>query len=344
MRISQPFRLSNRTAAIAAASVLAVASTAYAAAKLWRYAVDRDPQHRENRMNVIIKAPYGSVGVYGNGDPNLAAIIETKADDEDDPPPMHYRYLTSSDYSIGTLRITLGSDDGMLQRKQELAQGTWASNGRFTLTGAGTIQTDGGTHYVRDVNDFYSPVPSAKSSDDYSRVFLNPTIPINLWAETGFGESVIDISGLAVVGMGIQNQASKSRIVARTQNRSVMEFCNVNAGLGECTMDGICNYNVKTFKFTGGIGYYELNFTGTMQRDLDANVEVGCGKVVINIPPGAARVQAFYDDNLFSSFSFSGLNKRRDGYYTSVGFDQSRAPILTLRLSTGVGKMVVSYR
>jgi hypothetical protein len=67
------------------------------------------------------------------------------------------------------------------------------------------------------------------------------------------------------------------------------------------------------------------------------------GKVAISIPPEAARVQVIYDDSYFSSFTFNGLNKRRDGYFTSVGFDQSRAPILTLRLSSGLGKMVVNY-
>jgi hypothetical protein len=52
----------------------------------------------------------------------------------------------------------------------------------------------------------------------------------------------------------------------------------------------------------------------------------------------------FYDDGLLSSFNFSGLTKRREGYATSVGFDQSTRPILTLRLSSGLGRMSVSYR
>jgi hypothetical protein len=142
----------------------------------------------------------------------------------------------------------------------------------------------------------------------------------------------------------IQSSASRTHITSHTQNPVAMDACTINAGLGECIVDGICNFNCKTFSFSGGIGYCELHFTGNLQRNLDATVEVGCGKVVMNVPPTAGRVQVYYEDNMFSSFACLGLNKRRDGYYTSVGFDQSLAPVLTLRLSSGVGKMVVNYK
>ena len=122
-----------------------------------------------------------------------------------------------------------------------------------------------------------------------------------------------------------------------------MGGCRINAGFGEFSMDGISDLNTDRFIFSGGVGYYSLNFNGTLTQNLDATVEVGMGKVAVNIPPEAGRVQIYYDDSYFSSFSFSGLSKRRDGYYTSGGFEQSKAPILTLHLSSGLGKMIVNY-
>ena len=123
-----------------------------------------------------------------------------------------------------------------------------------------------------------------------------------------------------------------------------MSGCKISAGFGEFAMDGICNLNTNRFEFSGGVGYYSLGFDGKLKQNIDATIEVGLGKVAINIPPEAGRVRVLYDDSFFSSFAFSGLTERRKGYYTSIGFEQSNAPILTLHLSSGLGKMTVNYR
>jgi hypothetical protein len=215
------------------------------------------------------------------------------------------------------------------------------------LASTNAVRTDYGAvitpiepYYGGRINSYAS---MSKNTDRY-QLNLTQDVPITINAIFGFGESSMDWSGLSIATAFVETGASDTKLAIRTPNPIQMTFCRVNAGVGSVRIDGICNMNAGRFDFSGGVGYYKLNFGGKLSRNLDANVEVGLGKVSIDIPPDAGRVQVFYDDSFFSSFSFQGLNKRRDGYVTSVGFDQSTAPILTLRLSTGMGKMEVRYR
>ena len=166
---------------------------------------------------------------------------------------------------------------------------------------------------------------------------------MNFHADLGFGESFVDLSDLPVMSADIESGANQTTIVSRTPNTRNMSVCRVGAGIGQCNMSGIGNMNPEHFYFNGGFGSYHLSFDGEQHRDIDATIQVGLGKCSITIPPSAARVQVFYDDGLLSSYDFSGLTRRRDGYATSVGFDNSKAPVLTLRLETGMGRISVSY-
>jgi hypothetical protein len=89
---------------------------------------------------------------------------------------------------------------------------------------------------------------------------------------------------------------------------------------------------------------YNLNFGGKLKKNLEANVSVGLGKLSVRVPPTSGRLQIIYDDGVFCSYNFAGIVKKRDGYATSVGFDQSNAPVLTLRITSGAGKVNVVYR
>ncbi len=342
LTITTSYLKRHRTTILVVLSVAAISGVSLAAIGVFRIPVKFDG--REKRVNVNIKAPYGAIAVYSGAPAGYAALIESQSSDPDDNPSIHARYYYNAVGAVGMLKLTVGSDEGMLTQPKEYAEGWLASNDGFSLAGYSTIHTDAGSYSTRDV---YDPSPGAyskSSSDDISRVFLTRELPMTLSAELGFGESMLDLSGLQLQTAMIETSAAKSRIVNHYKNPIPMDHLTVNAGLGECIMDGLCNYNCTRLDFSGGIGYYELHFNGSLQRNLDAHVEVGCGKVVLSIAPDAGRVQVIYDDNIFSSYSFDGLNKRRDGYYTSVGFDQSNAPMITLRLSAGVGKVVVIYK
>ncbi|MEI8134087.1 MAG: hypothetical protein WCH46_03285 [bacterium] len=311
--------------------------------KTYDTTVDRDG--REKRINVIMSVPYGALSlVAGTPTNGQVAFIQTHSSNSE-PMPLHVRYTYNSIGATSTLRMTIGSDEGMLQTHPPLAH-AWKANTRISPISGGAIHSDYG-----DINPpssafdiLSSPLPPISHDDgELAKVFLTRDIPLSIRAQLGFGESNIDLTGLSVTCVYVETGTSKTEIHLHEKNPIPMNGCKINAGFGEFAMDGICFLNSDKFEFSGGVGYYNLNFSGKLPKDMEANVNVGLGRVSINIPPEAARVRIIYDDSYFSSFSFSGLSKRKDGTFTSVGFDQSKAPVLTLKLSSGLGKMVVNY-
>jgi hypothetical protein len=321
--------------------LFAASGAVYAIYKTIDYPVQREG--RETRVNVIMSVPYGTLTMMAGTKPGDIALLQMQSG-EDEMLPFHVRYSYNPVGTTGTLRMTIGSDEGMLEKDKPLAD-CWKANSSYSLASSNAIHTDfGDVSRTSGTFDLLtSPPMTSHDESDHAKVFLTRDIPVSISAQLGFGESILDWTGLALSCAYIETGSAKTQIHIHEHNRIPMGGCVINAGFGEFSMDGISDLNTNRFKFSGGIGYYSLNFNGTLTQNLDATVEVGLGKVSLNIPPEAGRVQIYYEDSYFSSFTFSGLTKRSEGYYTSVGFDQSKAPILTLRLSSGLGKMVVSY-
>ena len=321
--------------------IFAASGAAIAIYKTIDYPVSRDG--RETRVDVIMSVPYGTLTLMAGTKKSDVALLQMQSADEG-MLPFHVRYLYNPVGTTGTLRMMIGSDEGMLDMNRPLAQG-WKANSNYSLASTNAIHSDyGDVSPASGAFDLLtSPPMTSHDESDHAKVFLTRDIPMSISAQLGFGESLMDWTGLALTCAYVETGSAKTQIHVHQPNPIPMGGCKINAGFGEFSMDGISNLNTDRFIFSGGVGYYNLNFDGKLTRDLDATVEVGMGKVAVNIPPEAARVRIIYDDSYFSSFTFSGLTKRHDGVYTSVGFDQSKAPILTLHLSSGLGKMVVNY-
>lgn len=300
----------------------------------------------EERALVQVSAPYGSLILGSTSSTGLLAYLEGHGDNGEEP-SMRSRYVVRG--TTGILNLTVGDDDGegMLHQDPLLAS-THRATSSFSLIGSGNnrYSDDGEVYYIGDGRDYSYSVsraaytPTAAST----RLFLTKKIPLALDAEMGFGESILDLSGLWLQNLNLETGANQARVYVRSPNPGAMKECTVSAGVGEFSMEGIGYLNTAKFDFNGGFGKYSLNFAGKLKRDLEANVSVGLGMLSLRIPPDAARLQVFYDDGVFCSYNFAGIAKRREGYATSAGFDQSNAPILTLRITSGAGKVSVIYK
>lgn len=289
---------------------------------------------RERQAVVNVSAPFGSLILGSTNSVGSLAIIEGHGQKGEEP-LLKTRYGMRG--NTGVLNISIGEDEGKLEAP--LAQVERARSG-FVL--ANQRYGDDGAYSYGETR-FYSPV-KASPAEYSSRVFLTKELPLALSADLGFGESFLDLTGLALYGLNIEAGANQSRVITRAVNPQRLELCSISAGVGEFTMDGIANLNVTRFEFSGGFGMYNLQFNGKLSRNLDASVSVGVGRVSIRIPPEVARVQVYYEDGLLNSYNFSGLARRKDGYATSAGFEHSKAPIVTLRLESGMGTVNVVYR
>ncbi len=318
------------------------------------------PIHRkggEKRLVFRLDAPFGSVDLRAGASASDAATIEVLSEDADGHSPQWSYGVHNGD--VGMLRIGIGTDEGMIAGPP-IAM--WDANSGFSPAAASAPEPDWGAACPPPLFSFILPtipygyvwqhsrsiytdagtvlVPETRAE---TRITLAKDLPIDFAANLGFGESSLDLSGLPITDASIETGASKAHIYCNTANTATLRHCSVHAGIGQCYFNGISNLNAQHLTFHGGFGSYHLGFEGKLTQNLDAIIDIGIGMCTLSIPPMACRVQVFYDDGLLSSFSFSGLAERRDGYWTSPGFDLSTSPILTLHLSSGAGKISVSY-
>lgn len=298
----------------------------------------------EKSAVVQVSAPYGSLKIGSTTSNGLLAYLEGHGDNGEEP-SMRSRYVVRG--NTGILNLTVGEDEGYLHREPILAS-TRRATSSFSLVGSrnNRYSDQGEVTYIGDGNDYsYAISPAAYAPSNAStRLFLTKKIPLELEAEMGFGESELDLSGLWLMDLSLETGANQAHVFVRSPNPGSMNDCNISAGVGEFSMEGIGYLNTSKFDFNGGFGMYNLNFAGRLKKNLEANVSVGLGKLSIRVPPDACRLQVIYDDGVFCSYNFQGIAKRRDGYATSAGFDQSNAPVLTLRITSGAGKVSVVYK
>ena len=364
---------------IAGLSLLGIAGIAGAALAFQHFFTNHIVRAgQEQRLIVRINAPYGSMSLHPGTAPTDVARIESN-DQPGESPSYYCRYFVRNQ-TLGILHLGIGTDEGLLEQPP-LAM--WRAKSDISLASTmqpqsdmgrtGSVKDEGGKGMKDKVMDqlslllippslfrphfFFRPImpfavistdaatmvkPIPESGSD-TRVFLTKDIPMDFHADLGFGESLLDLSGLPIINMNVETGASRATIFSHEPNPRAITICQVSAGLGECSFTGISNLNAYNFVFQGGVGSYHLGFEGHLNHNLDAHVSVGLGMCSISIPPTAGRVQIFYDDGLLSSYSFSGLAIRHSGYATSVGFNNSTSPVLTLYLSSAMGKMTVSY-
>jgi hypothetical protein len=323
----------------------------------------------EQRLTFRLDAPYGSVDLRAGAGPANVATVELLNEDADPHAPQ-WSYAVRN--GNGMLRIGIGTDEGMIAGPP-IAM--WQARSGFSTAAAIMPEPDWGTENsgnnssaagnASNPSFFSFTMPSLTSGYAWhqrvrlistdagnrvisearagTRITLAKDLPIDFGADLGLGESSLDLTGLPIAAASIETGASKAHIHCNAPNPILLHRCMLRAGLGQCNFNGISNLNADQFIFHGGLGSYLLGFEGKLTHNLDAVVDMGVGICNLSIPATAARVQVFYDDGLLTSFSCSGLVERRDGYWTSVGFDRSTSSILTLRISSVAGKISVSY-
>ncbi|GEM_PF-2445647 len=356
-----------RVGIITVAFIGVAAVVAFGVEKYFTSHIPRKGQ--EQRLVFRLEAPYGSVDLRAGADPNDVATVQML---EEDANAHNFQWSYGlRDATVGVLHIGIGTDEGM---RGGPPVAMWYANNenRFSLATSNEPQSDRGCPIpanpflsvsprfslpplfydfpngpaigsasrtiMTDAGDIPPPSPAAGT-----RIRLTKDFPMYFAADLGFGESVLNLSGLPLTDAEIETGASKAYLYSTEPNPQPLETCSLRAGLGQCTFNGISYLNAEHFLFHGAVGSYHLGFEGKLTRNLDAVIELGLGMCTLSIPATAARVQVFFDDGLLSSYSFSGLAVRRDGYATSPGFNYSTSPVLTLHLSSGAGKISVAY-
>ncbi len=163
-------------------------------------------------------------------------------------------------------------------------------------------------------------------------------IPYNLTVNAGAYDGALDLSGVPLRRLAINDGASQAVVEFNRLNPEPMDSLTYQTGASKVTLRGLANANTGEVSFTGGAGDYELDFTGDLQRDMHVTVTAGIGNLNFIVPVGANVVVnvsgGLHDVNTNGDWAHNGDS------YTATG----SGPTITIDLDMGVGSATLTQK
>lgn len=163
--------------------------------------------------------------------------------------------------------------------------------------------------------------------------------------EIGAAEANLDFGDLTVSDLSLEIGAADAEVDFSSPNRSTIREFSVDAGACDLEMKNLGNSRFEHMKFDGGMGSFELDFTGDFDFEADAEISVGMGSIEIVIPEDVGvRLQA--DENWFNSIDFpkrSFHKVRGEDMWESDNYDSAKGK-LNLTLDIGMGSADIRVR
>lgn len=167
---------------------------------------------------------------------------------------------------------------------------------------------------------------------------LGTATPVALTINAGAYEGTIDLSGVPLTELRINDGASKAEVVFEKDNPVEMERLSYKTGASQVKLTGLGYANFKELTFGGGAGDYTLDFTGQLRQDARATITSGVSSVKIIVPNGM-RAKVILNGGL-NNVDQRGTWTVGDHQYETNG----SGPLLTISVEMGVGNLELIQR
>lgn len=110
--------------------------------------------------------------------------------------------------------------------------------------------------------------------------------PIDLKISAGAYDGMIDLSGLSITNLEVNDGASKAVVRFDSPNPVEMQRLIYKTGASQVELIGLANANVADVSFESGAGSYTLDFTGELKKDIHVRIASGMSDTKIIVPEG----------------------------------------------------------
>lgn len=159
------------------------------------------------------------------------------------------------------------------------------------------------------------------------------SLPLNLVVNAGAYQGQLDLSGVALRDLTIQDGASDVEVKFDSPNPEEMDTFTYHTGASQVKLTGLANANFQDMVFESGAGNYTLDFSGELQRDADVSVKSGLSRVELVVPAGMA---------VEITVSGGVTDVQTEGTWTSKGDVYSQPGTgakLTIQVEMGLGTL-----
>jgi hypothetical protein len=160
--------------------------------------------------------------------------------------------------------------------------------------------------------------------------------PIDLTINAGAYDSQLDLSGLALTNLSINDGASNGNVIFNTPNPEKMQLLSYKTGASTIKLTGLGNANFTEMSFSGGAGDYTLDFTGKLTRDAHVTISSGASQVSVIIPKDTNCVVAVTGS--INDVASTGEWSASGNTYTHQG----QGPTLNITAALSVGSLKIN--
>ena len=241
--------------------------------------------------------------------------------------------ITVEDPKSDETRLTLSFGAGKLilsPGAKNLVEGTAVYNVQDLKP---TIQKNGSSIEIRQ-GDFKS-LPIFKDMENEWNFKLGDT-PLDLTVNAGAYEGDLELGGLALKSLTVQDGASHVNVSFLEPNQTEMSLLRYETGASDMKLAGLANANFSTLTFSGGAGNYTLDFSGELQRDAVVEIEAGLGNVSLVVPEDVDAIVTVEGAALNVTHSSGWAQNGQK--YTQNG----SSPTLTVVVKMSAGNLVIT--
>jgi hypothetical protein len=222
----------------------------------------------------------------------------------------------------GTLTLDPGAQ-GLVEGQVQYNVADWKPT--VTHTGNSVAITQG------QPNNLALPLNGNNLVNDWTLKLGN--VPMTLTVDAGAYEGTLNLGGVPLTNLTIQDGASKAKVVFATPNPQTMSTLTYDTGASNVDLEQLANANAQAIDFKGGAGSYQLDFSGKLQRDLAVSVASGVSSVRLVVPAGVAATVNVSGG--LNNVSATGNWTHTGDSYTQTG----SGPKVTITVDMGVGNL-----
>jgi hypothetical protein len=161
--------------------------------------------------------------------------------------------------------------------------------------------------------------------------------PMDLTIKAGGYVGDYELGGLSLTNLHVSDGASDVDLSFSQPNLFEMQSLRYETGASEVKLQGLANANFSTMVFQSGAGNYELDFSGTLQRNAVAFVETGLSNLTILVPQ-ELNVEVTVEGGLNNISVRGDWQESGDTYMLS-----NDGPKLTITVEMGAGNLTLDH-
>jgi hypothetical protein len=241
--------------------------------------------------------------------------------------------ITVADPKSDETRLTVSFGAGILTLSpgaENLVDGTAIYNVEDLKP---TIQKSGDSIEIRQ-GDFKS-LPLFENMKNEWDLKLGDT-PLDLTVKAGAYEGNLELGGLALKSLTVQDGASNVDLSFAEPNQTEMSMLRYETGASQVKLTGLANANFSTLTFSGGAGSYTLDFSGELQRDGVVTIDSGLGNLTLIVPEDVEAIVTVESTAVNINHS-SGWTQNGQNY-----MQHGSGPTLTIVVKMAAGNLVIT--